>query len=85
MTKEETTENFVAVVVLTCLSIIYLYILTSPDEQPVVPFLQRQFVIPVDTEASFDKFLNTYGAIHDVSSTEGEGGGGGGGGGGDGR
>lgn len=65
MAKEETTENFVAVVVLTCLSIIYLYILTTPDKQPIVPFLQRRFVIPEDTEASFEKFLNTYRASRD--------------------
>jgi hypothetical protein len=72
MAKEETTENFIAVVVLTCLSIIYLYILTTPDEQPVVPFLQRKFIIPVDTEATFEKFINNYKASHDVSSNGGE-------------
>ena len=71
MTKEETTENFVAVVVLTCLSIIYLYILTTPDKQPIVPFLQRRFVIPEDTEATFEKFLNTYGVDRDENYNEG--------------
>ena len=72
MTKEETTENFVAVVVLTCLSIIYLYILTTPDKQPIVPFLQRRFVIPEDTEATFEKFLNTYGVDRDEEGLEGQ-------------
>mmetsp|Transcript_36783 Transcript_36783/g.68417 ORF Transcript_36783/g.68417 Transcript_36783/m.68417 type:complete len:549 (-) Transcript_36783:26-1672(-) len=68
MSKEEATENLVAVVVLTLLTIIYLYILTSPTEEPVVPFLKRQFAIPSDTEANFDKFLESYKKGHDGSS-----------------
>lgn len=61
MSKDEAYENFVAVVVLTCLSIVYLYMLSKPDEQQIVPFLHRQFVIPVDTEDNFNKFVASYG------------------------
>jgi hypothetical protein len=67
MGNQETTENFVAVLVLACLTIVYLYILASPEEQLVVPFLQRQFVIPTDTEATFNKFLESYKTSHDGS------------------
>ena len=58
--KEDTKENFIAVVVLTILSIVYLYILYTPDDQSVKPFLERRFVIPEDTEATFEKFLQSH-------------------------
>lgn len=60
MSKENTQENFNAVVVLTLLIVVYLYFLLTPNETAVKPFLERRFVIPEDTEEGFERFLHRY-------------------------
>jgi hypothetical protein len=67
--KEE-TENLIAVIVLSTLSLIYIYVLLSPS-QVSPPFTQRRFAIPrfphcldlltltcdSDTKADFELFM----------------------------
>jgi len=68
----EMWENFIAVLALGTLSVIYMFILASPSQQRI-SFQQRRFVIPSDSKADFELFLHgdTDNAINEANSISG--------------